>query len=71
MDEASGQNVIDDLYLTISNRLADFWTLGFWLIPGLANLAGLSPCIWNLAPSFLLCGTVVKEVRPRTSREIS
>jgi hypothetical protein len=33
-----------------------------FLISSIPKLAGIYPCIWNLAASFLLCRTVAKEV---------
>ena len=71
VDEAGRKNVINHLYFAISNHFADLWPLGFGFIPRFANLAGIYPCIWNLATSFLLCSTVAKEVRTGTSRKIS
>jgi hypothetical protein len=67
MDEASWKDVIDHLYFTISNHFADFWPLGFGLIPRSTNLAGIYPCIRNLAASFLPCSTLAKEIQARTS----
>ena len=70
MDEASWENVIDDLYLAISGHVVDLQPVGTRPIPRFTNLAGISSCIWNLALSFLPRSTLVTEIQARTSREI-